>query len=63
MEKTFGLTELIKETLEKEVKNSKIKELVMKILEAYLKDGKKAVEELVHKLFEEAVKHAEKSRT
>lgn len=60
MEKRFGLTELIKEALEREIKDPEIRELSIKVLEAYLKDGKRAVEELIHELFEEAIKHAEK---
>ncbi|RLE97215.1 MAG: hypothetical protein DRJ63_09450 [Thermoprotei archaeon] len=59
MERKFGLTELIKEALEKEIKDPEVKELALKILEAYLKDGKRAVEELIQKLFEEAVKYDE----
>jgi len=59
VERKFGLTELIKEALEKEIKDPEVKELALKILEAYLKDGKRAVEELIQKLFEEAVKYDE----
>lgn len=60
MEKRFGLTELIREALEKEIKDPEIKELAIKILEAYLKEGRRAVEELIHEIFEEVVKYAEK---
>jgi len=63
VERRFGLTELIKEALEKEIKDPEIKELALRVLEAYLRDGRKAVEEVIHELFEEAVGYAQKSNS
>ena len=53
-----GVIELIKKFLQEELKDTQTSKLAIEILEAYLKDGKKGIDKVIKKRFQEVVKNA-----